>query len=98
MFVVPNSSIHPYLCKFVETKYHLDLNATAASQLRRAIVAGNEKGTFVLPKGLLHPSYVPVESFLICSYPFQGPRERSNLLPRLRRVRPKRFASHDVAQ
>lgn len=82
MFVVPNSSIHPYLCKFVETKYHLDLNATAASQLRRAIVAGNEKGTFVLPKGLLHPSYVPVESFLICSYPFSGPSGKIKLAPK----------------
>lgn len=37
--------------QFVETKYKVELNATAASQLNRAITLGSERGTFVLPKG-----------------------------------------------
>ncbi|KIY51048.1 hypothetical protein FISHEDRAFT_71342 [Fistulina hepatica ATCC 64428] len=42
----------PTIKKFVESKYDIDLSAAAASQLNRAIAAGSEKGTFVLPKGL----------------------------------------------
>jgi len=41
----------PLIKKFVETKYHIDVNALAASQLSRAITTGSEKGIFVLPKG-----------------------------------------------
>lgn len=41
----------PMIKKFVESKYHIDLTATAASQLNRAITSGNEKGIFQLPKG-----------------------------------------------
>ncbi|THH08194.1 hypothetical protein EW145_g2866 [Phellinidium pouzarii] len=41
----------PTIKKFVETKYKVDLNTSATSQLSRAIVSGSEKGTFVLPKG-----------------------------------------------
>jgi len=41
----------PLIKKFVETKYHIDMNALAASQLSRAITTGSEKGIFVLPKG-----------------------------------------------
>ncbi|KAF9002019.1 hypothetical protein BDQ17DRAFT_1426298 [Cyathus striatus] len=41
----------PTIKKFVESKYHIYLNATAASQLNRAITSGSEKGIFVLPKG-----------------------------------------------
>lgn len=37
--------------QFVESKYHIDLTATAASQLNRAITSGSEKGIFQLPKG-----------------------------------------------
>lgn len=39
------------LPQFVESKYHIEVNATTASQLNRAITSGAEKGTFVLPKG-----------------------------------------------
>ncbi|KAF9065322.1 hypothetical protein BDP27DRAFT_1229161 [Rhodocollybia butyracea] len=41
----------PTIKKFVESKYKIDVNASAASQLNRAITSGNEKGVFVLPKG-----------------------------------------------
>jgi len=41
----------PTIKKFVETKHHVAMNATAASQLNRAIAHGAEKGIFVLPKG-----------------------------------------------
>ncbi|KAF8964662.1 hypothetical protein BDZ97DRAFT_1660021 [Flammula alnicola] len=41
----------PTIKKFVGDKYHIDLNAAAASQLNRAITTGNEKGIFLLPKG-----------------------------------------------
>ncbi|KAL1715205.1 hypothetical protein EV715DRAFT_256517 [Schizophyllum commune] len=41
----------PTIKKFVESKYHIEVNATTASQLNRAITSGAEKGTFVLPKG-----------------------------------------------
>ncbi|KAJ7694170.1 hypothetical protein B0H17DRAFT_1058038 [Mycena rosella] len=36
---------------FVESKYKVELNASSASQLNRAITSGSERGTFVLPKG-----------------------------------------------
>ncbi|KAJ7090066.1 hypothetical protein C8R43DRAFT_1142144 [Mycena crocata] len=41
----------PMIKKFVESKYKVELNASAASQLNRAITSGSERGTFVLPKG-----------------------------------------------
>lgn len=41
----------PTIKKFVESKYRIELNAAASSQLNRAITTGSEKGTFVLPKG-----------------------------------------------
>ncbi|TEB36110.1 hypothetical protein FA13DRAFT_1752783 [Coprinellus micaceus] len=41
----------PTIKKFVESKYHIELNATAASQLNRAITSGSDKGIFNLPKG-----------------------------------------------
>ncbi|KAF9562148.1 hypothetical protein CPC08DRAFT_388336 [Agrocybe pediades] len=44
----------PHIKKYVEDKYHIDLNAAAASQLSRAIINGSEKGIFVLPKGKFH--------------------------------------------
>ena len=37
--------------QFVETKYKVELNAAATTQLAKAIVSGSEKGVFVLPKG-----------------------------------------------
>jgi hypothetical protein len=40
-----------YFVKFVESKYRIDINAAAVSQLNRAITHGHEKGVFVLPKG-----------------------------------------------
>jgi len=43
--------VPPLSTQFVETKYHIDLNAAAASQLNRAIAHGSEKGVFLLPKG-----------------------------------------------
>lgn len=49
------------LPQYVETKYHLYINASAASQLNRAIAHGAEKGAFVLPKGdCLHVHMVQV--------------------------------------
>ncbi|KAJ3478490.1 hypothetical protein NLJ89_g12378 [Agrocybe chaxingu] len=42
----------PTIKKFIETKYHIDFNAPHLSQLNRAIAHGNEKGLFLLPKGL----------------------------------------------
>jgi len=41
----------PMIKKFVENKYHIDLNPLTASQLNRAINSGSEKGIFLLPKG-----------------------------------------------
>jgi len=41
----------PMIKKFVENKYHIDLNPSTASQLNRAITTGSEKGIFLLPKG-----------------------------------------------
>jgi len=41
----------PTIKKFVESKHHVEINASAASQLNRAIAHGAEKGVFVLPKG-----------------------------------------------
>ncbi|KAF8136306.1 hypothetical protein EV363DRAFT_1319249 [Boletus edulis] len=41
----------PAIKKFVDSKYHLTMNAAAASQLNRAITHGMVSGNFVLPKG-----------------------------------------------
>ncbi|KAG1826804.1 uncharacterized protein BJ212DRAFT_6373 [Suillus subaureus] len=41
----------PTIKKFVDSKYHLEMNPLASSQLNRAIHHGADKGTFVLPKG-----------------------------------------------
>ncbi|KAJ3937044.1 MAG: hypothetical protein NXY57DRAFT_884563 [Lentinula lateritia] len=41
----------PTIKKFIEIKYGIDVNASTASQLNRAITSGSEKGIFVLPKG-----------------------------------------------
>ncbi|KAG2041943.1 hypothetical protein BDR03DRAFT_686224 [Suillus americanus] len=41
----------PVIKKFVDSKYHLEMNPLASSQLNRAIHHGADKGTFVLPKG-----------------------------------------------
>ncbi|KAG2146900.1 uncharacterized protein EDB93DRAFT_455353 [Suillus bovinus] len=41
----------PAIKKFVDSKYHLEINPLASSQLNRAIHHGADKGTFVLPKG-----------------------------------------------
>ncbi|KAJ3726179.1 hypothetical protein C8R42DRAFT_575540 [Lentinula raphanica] len=41
----------PTIKKFVGSKYKIDVNASTASQLNRAITSGSEKGVFVLPKG-----------------------------------------------
>ncbi|KAH0830521.1 hypothetical protein J3R83DRAFT_1973 [Lanmaoa asiatica] len=41
----------PAIKKFVDSKYHLPMNATATSQLNRAISHGTHSGDFVLPKG-----------------------------------------------
>ncbi|KAJ6623440.1 hypothetical protein B0H10DRAFT_2009729 [Mycena sp. CBHHK59/15] len=41
----------PMIKKFMESKYKVELNASTASQLNRAITSGSERGTFVLPKG-----------------------------------------------
>ncbi|KAF8061524.1 hypothetical protein FPV67DRAFT_1509297 [Lyophyllum atratum] len=41
----------PMIKKFVESKYGVNLDPAAASQLNRAITSGSEKGIFVLPKG-----------------------------------------------
>jgi histone H1/5 len=41
----------PTIKKYVELKYNIKIDATAASQLNRAIAHGSEKGIFVLPKG-----------------------------------------------
>ncbi|KAG6376100.1 hypothetical protein JVT61DRAFT_2072 [Boletus reticuloceps] len=41
----------PAIKKFVDSKYHLTMNAAAASQLNRAITHGMLSGNFVLPKG-----------------------------------------------
>ena len=37
--------------QFVDSKYHLSMNAAATSQLNRAITHGTNSGNFVLPKG-----------------------------------------------
>lgn len=41
----------PAIKKFVDSKYHLEMNPLASSQLNRAIHHGADKGTFILPKG-----------------------------------------------
>jgi hypothetical protein len=41
----------PTIKKFVENKYHIDLNPLTASHLNRAITSGSVKGIFLLPKG-----------------------------------------------
>ncbi|OAX35005.1 hypothetical protein K503DRAFT_858871 [Rhizopogon vinicolor AM-OR11-026] len=41
----------PAIKKFVDSKYHLEINPLASSQLNRAIHQGADKGRFVLPKG-----------------------------------------------
>jgi len=41
----------PPLPQFVENKYHIQMNASAVSQMSRAIATGSEKGLFNLPKG-----------------------------------------------
>ncbi|KAG2116525.1 uncharacterized protein F5147DRAFT_347348 [Suillus discolor] len=41
----------PAIKKFIDSKYHLEINPLASSQLNRAIHHGADKGTFVLPKG-----------------------------------------------
>lgn len=41
----------PTIKKFVDSKYHLEMNPLVSSQLNRAIHHGADKGTFVLPKG-----------------------------------------------
>ncbi|KAH7930870.1 hypothetical protein BV22DRAFT_1028037 [Leucogyrophana mollusca] len=46
-----NGVSRPTLKKFVESKYHLPMNSSSASQLNRAITQGAEKGHFILPKG-----------------------------------------------
>ncbi|KAK0503044.1 hypothetical protein EDD18DRAFT_615744 [Armillaria luteobubalina] len=71
----------PTIKKFVESKYHIDLNNTAASQLNRAITSGHEKGVFILPKGkpLSHdPICVRRMSFVI------GPSGKVKLAPKVR--------------
>lgn len=37
--------------QFVDSKYHLPMNAAVTSQLNRAITHGTHSGNFVLPKG-----------------------------------------------
>lgn len=51
----PSASHSLRLPQFVESKYHIELNAAAASQLNRAIASGSDKGIFSLPKGELLP-------------------------------------------
>ncbi|KAL1748083.1 hypothetical protein HDZ31DRAFT_60617 [Schizophyllum fasciatum] len=46
-----NGVSRPTIKKFVESKYNIEVTATTASQLNRAITSGAEKGIFVLPKG-----------------------------------------------
>lgn len=41
----------PVIKKFVDSKYHLEMNPLVSSQLNRAIHHGADKGKFVLPKG-----------------------------------------------
>ncbi|KAG2364503.1 hypothetical protein BDR07DRAFT_1232716, partial [Suillus spraguei] len=41
----------PAIKKFLDSKYHLEMNPLASSQLNRAIHHGADKGTFILPKG-----------------------------------------------
>ncbi|KAF9246573.1 hypothetical protein BU15DRAFT_58593 [Melanogaster broomeanus] len=41
----------PTIKKYVDSKYHLPINAASTSQLNRAIAHGADKGNFVLPKG-----------------------------------------------
>jgi hypothetical protein len=64
---VPHKTSSLNFTQFVESKYKIELNAAAASQLNRAIASGHEKGLFQLPKGervgmvdsmLLGPKYV----------------------------------------
>jgi hypothetical protein len=37
--------------KFIESKYHIEVDAANASHLNRAITTGSKKGIFTLPKG-----------------------------------------------
>lgn len=41
----------PVIKKFVDSKYHLEMNPLASGQLNRAIHHGADKGKFILPKG-----------------------------------------------
>jgi hypothetical protein len=64
----------------VESKYRIEVNATASSQLNRAITTGSEKGTFLLPKGM--------EIQPICiswtRYTLSGPSGKVKLAPKAR--------------
>lgn len=66
----------------METKYKVELNAAATTQLAKAIVSGAEKGVFVLPKGK-EDLIKSVRLFLAFTCP-QAPLVRSNWRRRLR--------------
>ncbi|KAG1800859.1 uncharacterized protein HD556DRAFT_1304847 [Suillus plorans] len=57
----------PAIKKFVDSKYHLEINPLASSQLNRAIHHGADKGTFVLPKG--EPPFI-TEPLLFYAIPY----------------------------
>ena len=66
------------------------MNATAASQLNRAISHGAEKGTFALPKGMSFESYWWGILDLIF---YQGPSGKVKLAPKVRTDAAKEVSS-----
>ncbi|KAG1743949.1 hypothetical protein EDD22DRAFT_958724 [Suillus occidentalis] len=69
----------PVIKKFVDSKYHLEMNPLVSSQLNRAIHHGADKGKFVLPKG--EPPFI-AESFIVFFTRFHiGPSGKVKLAP-----------------
>lgn len=79
--------------QFVESKYKVELNASTASQLNRAITSGSERGTFVLPKG----TGPYLSSSLIFLMPDTGPSGKVKLTPKVRGEATKEVSSSSTS-
>lgn len=91
--LTPSAGILTHHPQFVEAKYHLELNASATSQLNRAIAAGSERGTFVLPKGM-RISVQIVDDILYVSVFVVGPSGKVRLAPKVRSDAAKEVRIH----
>lgn len=86
--VVVDSNLYPRTyCRFVETKYNLEIGAAQISQLSKALGSGSEKGIFVLPKGLTFLMFKPPPTHLKTFH--KGPSGRVKLAPKNKHVEPE---------